>query len=46
LALSGTYERDEYGEPTEDALLGAMMVADDQATNATIARLIHKAWFK
>ncbi len=46
MALWGTYERDEHGDPTDDAWLGALMEADNQATTATIARLIHKAWFK
>lgn len=46
LAFQGTYERDAEGEPTAEALLGAVMTSEKQAADVARTKMIRKAWFK
>jgi hypothetical protein len=42
LAFQGSYERDANGEPTPDALLGAIMMAELQHTQMQLLELVNK----
>jgi hypothetical protein len=48
LALRGGYERDpdDPSEPSENALLGAIMESEHQAATLLLVKLTRKAWFK
>jgi len=46
LAFQGTYERDENGDPTDEALLGAAMESERQAAEVLLTRGFYEVFRK